>query len=158
MAQHTRSCRTGCPYASSPAFPESGRMNLRNRAGIVLPAVVFVLLIIELLAVAALAIAYSESAVANQVSAAARAELSARDGLISLLSDTVIRPQSQAPGTHVTLPAHTSPDGTTHTVSLERLSGGVFLARAVGSYDLAQRRLRSRAALLFETADPLAIL
>lgn len=133
-------------------------MNVRSRAGIILPAVVFVLLIVELLAVTALAIAYSESAVANQVSAAARAELTARDGLISLLSDTMIRPQPQPPGTSVTLPAQTNPDGTTHIVSLERLSAGVFLARAEGSYGLAQRRIRSRAALLFEIADPLAIL
>jgi hypothetical protein len=133
-------------------------MNLRNRAGIVLPAVVFVLLIVELLAVAALAIAYGESAVANQMTAAARAELTARDGLISLLNDTLIRPQPRAPGTSITLPAQANPDGTTHSVSLERLSAGVFLARAEGSYGLAQRRIRSRVALLFEIADPLAIL
>ena len=133
-------------------------MNVRNRAGIILPAVVFVLLIVELLAVAALAIAYSESAVANQMTAAARAELTARDGLIHLLSDTVIRPQSQAPGTGILLPVQSNPDGTRHAVVLERLSAGVFLARAEGSYGLAQRRIRSRAALLFEIADPLAIL
>lgn len=133
-------------------------MSVRNRAGIILPAVVFVLLIVELLAVAALAIAYSESGVANQVTAAARAELIARDGLINLLSDTLVRPQPQAPGTSITLPAQANSDGTTHSVSLERLSAGVFLARAEGSYGLAQRRIRSRAALLFEIIDPLAIL
>ena len=131
---------------------------IRIRAGIILPAVVFVLLIVELLAVTALALAYSESAVANQMTAAARAELAARDGLIGLLNDTAIRPQPRAPGTRIDLPVQSSPDGSTRTVTLERLSPGVFLARAEGTHGLAQRSIRSRASLLLEVADPLAII
>ncbi|MEX2282865.1 MAG: hypothetical protein WEE89_10330 [Gemmatimonadota bacterium] len=126
--------------------------------GIILPAVVFVLLIIELLAVTALTIAYRESSVANQMTSAARAELAARAGLMQLTRDSTLHVQVLAPGARLNLPARASDDGASHVIVLERLSSSLFLARATGSHGPAQRRIRADAVLLFTSPDPLAIL
>ncbi len=129
-----------------------------SRAGIILPAVVFVLLIIELLAVTALAIAYQESAAANQKTSSLRAELAARDGAIQTVADTALRLQMLAPGMRLQLPARAGHDGAQYEVAFERLSGSLFLARSEGSHGPANRRIRAAAALLFSAPDPLAIL
>src|SRR5688572_14823536 len=97
-------------------------VRFRLPPGIILPAMVFVLLVVELLAVTALTIAYRESTVANQMTSTARAELAARTGVLSIASDSTLQVQALAPGARVRVPPQTGSDGATHETVLERLS------------------------------------
>ena len=123
-----------------------------NRSGIVLPSVLMVLLLLELLAVATLALALQHAAAARDTENAIRAQQIARVRVSTVLSDWKTNAfQRIEIGQQRTF---TTPDGQT---TVARLSSEMFLLSALALDGPPQQQSRANAALLFALPDAAAI-
>ncbi|MGH7468699.1 MAG: hypothetical protein ACRENP_12140 [Longimicrobiales bacterium] len=124
------------------------------RAGIVLPVVIGVLVLIELLAVAIISAAHQERAVSDQRVWAVHAQLAGRSALAKITAARHDSVQALAPGDRMSVVDETDSLGTRVIADLERLAPGLFLARASTESGPVQRAARANAALLLVSFDP----
>ncbi|HSL69842.1 MAG TPA: hypothetical protein VK864_06340, partial [Longimicrobiales bacterium] len=128
---------------------------MRARAGVVLPVVILVLLVIELLAVGALALASLQHRLATDRVLAVRAQLAARAGATNAAwRMSTSRYQALAPGRRTAdTSGHLDPHATFIT-AVERLSGSLFMIRSTGlGGPDSMRGARATAGLLITMPD-----
>lgn len=129
--------------------------SLRARPGIVLPAVIGVLVLIELLSVAILAVAYQELAVARERATAVQAQLASRSGAARVAAGQHREIQSLAPGGRRWLQDDAAP-WAVQKAELERLSPSLFLLRSEAEWGSETSVSRAALGLLLIGFDPVA--
>jgi hypothetical protein len=106
----------------------------RRRPGIVLPIVLLVLLVVELLAAGALALACLQHSLARERVGSLRAQLAARSGTADLIAHwDAGQYQTFAPGARSAGLARALDSQSRYSTTLERLSASLFLTQADGA-------------------------
>ena len=124
-----------------------------GRPGIVLPATIGLLVLIELLVVVTLAIAYQEVMVARERVAGVSAQLAGRSTLTRHTARVQDELQFLRPGTRRSF----APESTANLVvtsAVERLTGSMFVLRATSEWFAGQTRARITLGLLTNGLDP----
>jgi hypothetical protein len=129
---------------------------MKVAAGIVLPTVIGVLVLVELLAVAILTVALQEITVSRERAAAVQLQLAARSTTAQLSSGPVPGIQALAPGGRLPLPADTS--AAVASAEIQRVSPGLFLLRTTAQSGLGASWSRTTVGALLNGFDSQTVL
>jgi hypothetical protein len=131
---------------------------MKAAAGIVLPTVIGVLVLVELLAVAILTVALQEITVSRERAAAVQLQLAARSTTAQLSSGPVPAIQALAPGGRLPLPLPADTSAAVASAEIQRVSPGLFLLRTTAQSGLGASWSRTTVGTLLNGFDSQTVL
>jgi hypothetical protein len=124
---------------------------MKPAAGIVLPAVIGVLVLVELLAIAVLSVALQELTVSRERATAIQLQLSARSATAQLSSEPKIGIQALTPGARMPLPVDTA--ASVSSAEIQRISPALFVLHTTAQVGVGTAWSKASASMLVNGFD-----